>query len=47
MEINILLIWGVENMLKSINNVSKELGISKATIYKRLKEEKYKKLIIK
>ena len=34
-------------MLKSINNVSKELGISKATIYKRLKEEKYKKLIIK
>ena len=38
MEINILLIWGVENMLKSINNVSKELGISKATIYKRLKD---------
>lgn len=34
-------------MLKSINNVSKELGISKATIYKKLKEEKYKKLIIK
>lgn len=34
-------------MLKSINNVSRELGISKATIYKRLKEEKYKKLIIK
>ena len=34
-------------MLKSINNVSKELGISKATIYKKLKEEKYKKFIIK
>lgn len=34
-------------MLKSIDSVSKELGISKAIIYKRLKEEEYKKLIIK
>ena len=34
-------------MLKSVGVVSKELGISKAIIYKRLKEEEYKKLIIK
>lgn len=34
-------------MLKSIDIVSKELWISKDIIYKRLKEEEYKKLIIK
>ena len=34
-------------MLKSVGVVSKELGISKAIIYKRLKEEEYKKLITK
>ena len=34
-------------MLKSIVTVSEELGISKAGLYKKLKSEKYKKLIIK
>ena len=34
-------------MLKSIAIVSKELGISKAAIYKKLKDEKYKSLITK
>lgn len=34
-------------MLKSIENVSKEIGISKATIYKKLKNDEYKKYIVK
>ena len=34
-------------MLKSVEEVSEELGISKAAVYKKLKEEKYRKLIIK
>ena len=34
-------------MLKSVEEVSEELGISKAAVYKKLKEEKYSKLIIK
>lgn len=34
-------------MLKSIENVSKEIGISKATIYKKLKNDEYKKYIAK
>lgn len=33
-------------MLKSIAMVSEELGVSKASIYKKLKDEKYKSLII-
>lgn len=34
-------------MLKSIENVSKEIGISKSTIYKKLKNDEYKKYIVK
>lgn len=34
-------------MLKSIENVSKELGISKAAIYRKLKNDEYKKHIVK
>ena len=34
-------------MLKSVEEVSEELGISKAAVYKKLKDEKYSKLIIK
>ncbi|WP_166484808.1 hypothetical protein [Clostridium cuniculi] len=34
-------------MLKSIENVSKELGISKAAIYRKLKSEEYKKYVVK
>lgn len=34
-------------MLKSIEDVSKELGISKAAIYRKLKSDEYKKYIVK
>lgn len=34
-------------MLKSIENVSKELGISKAAIYRKLKSDEYRKYIVK
>ncbi|MCR1952736.1 hypothetical protein NSA50_17065 [Clostridium sp. DSM 100503] len=33
-------------MLKSIAMVSEELGVSKASIYKKLKDEKYRSLIL-